>query len=126
MNHLLAVALGGALGAGSRHLVNMAALKFLGSSFPWGTLTVNVAGCFLMGVLVEALALKFQASQEVRLFLATGVLGGFTTFSAFSLDVVLLVERKESLTAALYVMGSVGLSIGALFLALHLTRAVLV
>ncbi len=125
MNHLFVVALGGALGAGSRHLVNMAALKYLGSSFPWGTLTVNVVGCFLMGVLVEALALKFQASQELRLFLATGVLGGFTTFSAFSLDVALLVERKESLTAALYVMGSGGLSIGALFLALHITRAVL-
>lgn len=125
MNHFLAVALGGALGAGGRHLVNMAALKYLGSSFPWGTLTVNIVGCFLMGVLVEALALKFQASQEARLFLATGVLGGFTTFSAFSLDVALMVERKESLTAALYVMGSVGLSIGALFLALHLTRAVL-
>ncbi|NND49054.1 MAG: fluoride efflux transporter CrcB [Rhizobiales bacterium] len=125
MSHLLAVALGGALGAGSRHLVNMAALKYLGSSFPWGTLAVNVVGCFLMGVLVEALALKFQASQEARLFLATGILGGFTTFSAFSLDVALLVERKESLAAALYVMGSVGLSIGALFLALHLTRAAL-
>ena len=125
MNHLIAVAVGGAIGAAGRHLVNMAALRLLGASFPWGTLAVNVVGSFAMGVLIEALALKYAASQELRLFLATGVLGGFTTFSAFSLDVALMIERKETLFAALYVALSVGLSIATLFLALHLTRAAL-
>jgi CrcB protein len=126
VNHFVAVALGGALGAAGRHMVNLLALRyFSGGVFPLGTFTVNVIGCFAMGVLVEVLALKLSASQELRLFLATGVLGGFTTFSAFSLDVALLVERNQILLAAAYVMGSVGLSIGALFLALYLTRVAL-
>lgn len=126
MNHFVAVALGGALGAAGRHMVNLVALRYFGGGvFPLGTFTVNVIGCFAMGVLVEVLALKLSASQELRLFLATGVLGGFTTFSAFSLDVALLVERNQILLAAAYVMGSVGLSIGALFLALYLTRVAL-
>ena len=88
MMHLLYVALGGAIGAGGRHLVGLATLRLFGSSFPWGTLAVNVIGSFLIGVLIETLALKVSAPAGVRLFLATGVLGGFTTFSAFDLRVI--------------------------------------
>jgi CrcB protein len=93
MYHLVLVALGGALGSGLRHLVNLAALRLIGPGFPWGTLTVNIAGGFLMGLFVELLARRFGGSAELRLFVATGVLGGFTTFSAFSLDVAVLYER---------------------------------
>jgi CrcB protein len=109
MNQLLVVALGGAIGAASRHLVNIFILKFTVTSFPWGTFAVNVIGCFLMGIIVELLVLRGSTSQELRLFLATGVLGGFTTFSAFSLDTALLLEREEMLLTALYVFGSVSL-----------------
>ncbi len=125
MNQLLVVALGGAIGAASRHLVNIFILKFTVTSFPWGTFAVNVIGCFLMGIIVELLVLRGSTSQELRLFLATGVLGGFTTFSAFSLDTALLLEREEMLLTALYVLGSVSLSIGALFLGLMITRSML-
>jgi CrcB protein len=125
MNQLLVVALGGAIGAASRHLVNIFILKFTVTSFPWGTFAVNVIGCFLMGIIVELLVLRGSTSQELRLFLATGVLGGFTTFSAFSLDTALLLEREEMLLTALYVFGSVSLSIGALFLGLMIARSML-
>ncbi|MHA1524507.1 MAG: fluoride efflux transporter CrcB [Alphaproteobacteria bacterium] len=125
MNHLLVVALGGAIGAAGRHLVGMSALRLFGPNFPWGTFTVNITGAFLMGVLIETLALKGSVSQEVRLFLATGVLGGFTTFSAFSLDVVLLFDRKGAGLAALYAGASVVLSLLALFAGLRLMRVVL-
>jgi CrcB protein len=125
MNQLLVVALGGAIGAASRHLVNIFILNFTVTSFPWGTFAVNVIGCFLMGIIVELLVLRGSTSQELRLFLATGVLGGFTTFSAFSLDTALLLEREEMLLTALYVFGSVSLSIGALFLGLMIARSML-
>ena len=125
MMHLLYVAAGGAIGAGSRHLVGLVTLRLFGPSFPWGTLAVNIVGCFLMGVLIEVLALKVSAPAGVRLFLATGVLGGFTTFSAFSLDVAILVERKQALYAGLYVAASVGLSIAALFLAMFVIRSLI-
>ena len=121
----LYVALGGAVGAAGRHLVNLAMLRLMGPAFPWGTLTVNIVGSLLMGVLIELLALRYSASQETRLFLATGVLGGFTTFSAFSLDVAVLMERKQTMLAALYIAGSVGASIGALFFGLWLVRSAL-
>ncbi|MGQ7791411.1 fluoride efflux transporter CrcB [Faunimonas sp. B44] len=124
MLHVLIVGCGGALGAASRHLVNMAALRAFGTGFPYGTLTVNVLGGLLMGLLVGWLALKSTAGgQEIRLFLATGVLGGFTTFSAFSLDAILLWERGAIAAAALYVGASVVLSIAALALGLGLVRA---
>ena len=83
------VALGGALGASGRYLTGVWAVRLLGHGFPYGTLIVNVFGCFLMGALVEAAALKLSLSQEMRAFLTTGVLGGFTTFSAFALDIAL-------------------------------------
>jgi len=125
MNGLVLVALGGAIGASGRHLVGMATLRYFGPAFPWGTLAVNVIGSFAMGVMVELLATKFNASNDIRLFLATGLLGGFTTFSAFSLDVGLMLERKELLNAGLYASASVVASIAALFAGLALVKAVL-
>ena len=97
MKLLLCGQAGGALGSGARHLVNVGFGRWLGAGFPWSTLFVNVVGCFLMGVLIEALALRFHGSLELRTFLATGVLGGFTTFSAFSLDFALLMQRHETI-----------------------------
>ena len=120
--HILLVAAGGALGSTCRHLVGVAALRLLGAGFPWGTLAVNVAGSFAMGVLVELLALKLQASQELRLFLATGFLGGFTTLSAFSLDTVVLWERGQPALAAAYVVATVAVSLAALVAGLSLVR----
>ncbi|MBA4782361.1 MAG: fluoride efflux transporter CrcB [Rhizobiales bacterium] len=126
MFHLMLVALGGAVGAASRHLVGLVALRALGPGFPVGTLVVNILGSFLMGLLIAILARKGAAitsATEWRLFLATGVLGGFTTFSAFSLDAVLLWQRGESVSAIFYVLGSVALSILALMAGLMLVRA---
>ena len=122
MQMVLAVASGGAIGAVARYWVAGLALRWMGPQFPWGTLTVNVVGSFLMGLLIAFLALRTNVSPELRAFLLVGVLGGFTTFSAFSLDVSVLVERKDMGAALLYVFGSVVLSIGALFLGLYLTR----
>jgi fluoride exporter len=125
MRLLLLAALGGAAGSAARHLVNVGFGRWLGAGFPWSTLFVNVAGGLLMGVLIEALALRFSGSLALRTFLATGVLGGFTTFSAFSLDFVMLVERQELALAAAYVAASVMLSILALYAGLALTRLAL-
>ncbi len=116
---------GGALGSGARHLVNVGMGRWLGSGFPWWTLFVNVTGCFLMGALIEALALKFQGSQELRTLLATGVLGGYTTFSAFSMDFAHLMQRHDHMNAGLYLAGSVALSILAFYAGLWAVRWVL-
>lgn len=121
----LAVGAGGAVGAMGRHLVGVWALKLMGVGFPWGTLTVNVVGSFLIGVLVETLALRFHATPELRLFLVTGVMGGFTTFSSFSLDIGLLIEKKQNLLAAVYAFGSLALGVAALFFALWLVRTLM-
>jgi CrcB protein len=118
----LIVFLGGGIGAMLRHGVNLAGLRLLGANFPYGTLFVNVSGSLLMGLLAGYFAFKGDASQHWRLFLATGVLGGYTTFSAFSLDAALLYERGELSAAALYVLASVALSIGGLFAGLALVR----
>ncbi|MBA3446800.1 MAG: fluoride efflux transporter CrcB, partial [Pseudaminobacter sp.] len=100
MHHFLLVAVGGAIGASLRHLTNLAAPRLVGAAFPWGTMAVNIFGCFAMGVVVEILARRFDgASNELRLFVATGILGGFTTFSAFSLDAVALWQRGMALPA---------------------------
>lgn len=125
MRLLLFAMLGGAVGSGARHLVNVAAGRMLGVAFPYGTLAVNLVGCLLMGILIEALALKFQGSLELRTLLATGFLGGFTTFSAFSLDVMTLVQRGETAMAASYIALSVGGSLVAVALGLYLTRMLL-
>ena len=125
MKMLLAVALGGAVGATGRYLFAMQAFRLMGPGFPWGTLGVNIFGSFAMGVLVESLALRFQISPELRVFLVTGVLGGFTTFSAFSLDVSLMLEKKEMALATLYAFGSLGGAVLALFFGLWFARAVI-
>ena len=125
MRLLLYATAGGAIGTAARHLVNVGFGRWLGAGFPWSTLFVNVVGGLLMGALIEALALRFDGSIELRTFLATGILGGFTTFSAFSMDVVLLMQRGETATAALYIGASVVLSILALLAGLSLTRLVL-
>jgi CrcB protein len=118
----LIIALGAGLGGALRHGVNVGASLLLGTGWPYGTFAVNVIGSLIMGLLAGYFALRGQASQTVILFLTTGVLGGFTTFSAFSLDVAVLYERGHLGLTALYLGGSVGLSIGALFLGLALVR----
>jgi fluoride exporter len=118
----LLVFLGGGLGAALRHGVNVGMARWFGTGFPFGTLTVNVAGSLAMGLLIAYLAFKGDASQHWRLFIATGVLGGFTTFSAFSLDVALLYERGAVGLAFGYVVVSVVASIAALFAGLLLVR----
>jgi CrcB protein len=123
MQGFLIVFIGGGIGAALRHGVNVATLRLLGPGFPWGTLTVNVVGSLAMGLLAAWFAFKGVSGGHWRLFLATGVLGGFTTFSAFSLDAALMMERQDFPAAALYVAVSVVCSIGALFLGLWLTRA---
>jgi CrcB protein len=118
----LIVFLGAGLGGALRHGVNVAALRVLGFGLPYGTLTVNIVGSLIMGLLTGYFALKADPGQMWRLFLSTGVLGGFTTFSAFSLDTVLLYERGALGLAALYVVASVGISITALFAGLFIMR----
>ena len=125
MKLLVWAMVGGALGSGARHLVNVGLGRWLGTGFPWWTLFVNVSGSLLMGVLIESFALKLQGSQDLRTFLATGVLGGYTTFSAFSMDFAHLVQRHDYLQAGLYLAGSVIVSILALYAGLWLTRWVL-
>jgi CrcB protein len=120
---VLWIAAGGAVGAAARHGVNVWAGRLLGYAFPWHTMIVNVAGCFFMGLLVEAMALRLNVGNEMRAFLTTGILGGFTTFSAFSLDFALLVERKAFVSAGAYAAGSVLLSLAAIFAGLALVRA---
>jgi fluoride exporter len=124
---VLLVALGGAIGSVLRYLVGLASGWLFGASFPWGTLAVNIAGSLAMGLVIGLAASKFQLTNELtnelRVFAATGFLGGFTTFSAFSLDFALLFERRDYGLAGLYLAGSVGLSILALFAGLYLVRA---
>jgi fluoride exporter len=122
MNAYLVVALGSAIGGALRHAVNVGSARLMGTGWPYGTFTVNVAGSFTMGLIAGYFALKGNAPQAWLLFLTTGVMGGFTTFSAFSLDVALLYERGRLDLAALYVVGSVMLSVGALFVAMAIVR----
>lgn len=125
MHHILLVAFGGALGSVCRYLVGIGALRLMGPSFPWGTLSVNVAGSFAIGVLAELIVARFGASAELRLLLITGFLGGFTTFSAFALDAVTLFERGASLAAATYLVLSIGASIAAAIAGIGLIRSLL-
>lgn len=119
----LVVFLGAGLGGALRHGTNQAMARLLGLAFSFGTLSVNIVGSFVMGLLAGYFAFKGSAGQHWRLFLTTGILGGFTTFSAFSLDTVLLVERGQPAAASLYVLVSVGISVAALFAGLLITRA---
>ena len=123
MQHLAIVAAGGAIGVSLRHLVNTLSLRLAGPGFPWGTLAVNLFGCLAMGLFIGLAARRLGVSNELRLFVATGVLGGFTTFSAFSLDFASLWERGTLVSAFLYVLASVGGSLMALFAGLWLARS---
>lgn len=123
MQNLLLVMLGGALGSGARHGVNMVIPRLFGGGFPWHTVTVNIVGSFAMGALVAWLAGRSGDSAQLRLLLATGVLGGFTTFSAFSLDFATLWQRGDLAGAFGYVALSVVSSLAAIFAGLWLVRA---
>lgn len=118
----LLVFLGGGVGAALRHGMNLLAARLLGGTFPWGTLCINVLGSFVMGAVVEFWAQRSGLPQQARLFLTTGVLGGFTTFSAFSLEVALLHARGQTTAALLYATGSVALGVGALCLGMAAVR----
>ncbi|TCM57422.1 camphor resistance protein CrcB [Rhizobium sp. PP-F2F-G48] len=124
MLNILLVALGGAGGSVLRYLAGIASVRLMGAGFPWGTLFVNVTGSFLIGVLSEVVARRFGASPELRLFLVTGILGGYTTFSAFSLDAAMLAEQGQFGAAALYVALSLVLSGLAVVAGLALMRAI--
>jgi len=125
MRALVLIFLGAGLGGVLRHFVNIWCLRWFGPQLPWGVFVINVTGSLAMGLAAGYFAFKAGTgwSQSMRLFVTTGVLGGYTTFSAFSLDAATLIERGDTLWAGLYVGGSVGLSIAALFLGLYLVRA---
>jgi CrcB protein len=112
--HFILVGVGGALGAMLRHGVGLASLRLSGPGYPWGTLAVNVGGGLLMGILVGVMVGR-GGSETLRLLLGVGALGGFTTFSAFSLEVVNMIERGTHATALAYVVISVAASVGALY-----------
>jgi CrcB protein len=119
----LIVFLGAGLGGALRHGVNVGASKLFGFGFPFGTFIVNVVGSFIMGLLAGYFAYRSGVPQHVRLFLTTGILGGFTTFSSFSLDAALLIERNSLGLAAGYIVGSVAAGVAALFFGLALFRS---
>lgn len=118
----LLVFLGGGVGSVLRHIVNVLTARWFGTGFPVGTFTVNITGSLIMGLLAGYFAFKGDAPQSIRLLLMTGVLGGYTTFSAFSLDTMLLYERGMFGAAAMYAVMSVVLSVGALAAGLGLVR----
>jgi len=119
------VFLGGGIGSMMRHGVNLLCVRLFGLNFPWGTFAVNLVGSFAIGLLAAFFAFRAGAiwTQHARLLLVTGMLGGFTTFSSFSLDFAMLCERGALGPAALYVLGSVGISLIAIFAGLHIGRA---
>lgn len=119
---IFAVAAGGALGSVARFLVGKMMLRLMGPGFPWGTLTVNIIGSFIIGVVVALLASRYNLSHTWQGFLVIGVLGGFTTFSAFTLELGLMLERHDFVNTAFYAMGSLTLGIGALFMGLYAGR----
>ena len=119
------VAAGGAIGASARYLVSVQAGRLFGMNFPWGTMIVNVAGSFAMGALISLLAIKWSAGQDMRAFLTTGILGGFTTFSAFALDFSVLFERKQAGLALAYAGGTLALTLAAVFAGLYVVRVAL-
>jgi len=122
MNMIFAVAAGGALGATGRFLMGKLMLRLLGPAFPWGTFSVNVIGSFLIGLLVTLLAAKTNLSHSWQGFIVVGFLGGFTTFSAFSMEVGLMLERHALTQAALYAFGSLFIGVLALFAGLYAGR----
>ncbi|MDZ5647639.1 fluoride efflux transporter CrcB [Nitrospirillum sp. BR 11828] len=124
MIQVMAVAVGGALGSVLRYLSQIWLGRLLGLDFPWGTLFVNVLGSLVMGVLAELTARVWSPTPELRTFLVVGVLGGFTTFSSFSLDIGMLVSRDDWMVAMLYFMATLVVGVGGLFVGMALVRAV--
>ena len=122
MMQILLVAAGGAIGSVGRYVVAGAVERWLGIAFPYGTLAVNVVGSAVLGLLVGLFTSLFETTPDLRLFLVVGILGGFTTFSAFSLDTIALFERGEAGRAILYIALSVVLSAGSLYLVMRLMR----
>jgi len=120
----LVVFLGGGFGAALRHGINLAAAALAGRSFPYGTMFINVSGSLVMGLIAEYFALKTHLPRAWLLFLTTGILGGYTTFSTFSLEAALLYERGQLWATGLYVLGSVVLAIAGLFAGLAIVRAI--
>ena len=125
MQMLMAIAAGGAIGALARHYVAGAVTRAVGIGFPLGTFTVNMVGSLLMGMLITAFALKFENSQELRGFLTVGLLGSFTTFSTFSLEGALLIQRGDWQGAVLYTFGSLLIGVMSLFVGMWLGKIVL-
>ncbi len=123
MNTLLVMA-GGAIGAALRYHYGQLSGRLFGMGWPWGTLGVNVIGGLAMGLLAGWLAMRAQGGESIRLFVAVGILGGFTTFSSFSLETVQMIQRGQWFSASLYALASVVASVGALALGLGLVRAV--
>jgi CrcB protein len=125
MQVLLVIFVGAGLGGLLRHFTNQMCQRWFGTDLPWGVFIINVSGSFLMGVATGVLAFKATAAwpHSLRLFMTTGVLGGYTTFSAFSLDAVVLIERGDFMEAGLFIAGSVVLSIASLLLGLGLVRS---
>ena len=124
MKTVLAIAVGGSLGALARYYFSIGAAKIFGTAFPWGTLLENFIGCFVMGILAALMDKFWMPSAEIKAFLTIGFLGAFTTFSAFSLDFALLHERGELLVGGLYILASVIASIGGIFLGMLLIRLI--
>ena len=122
MNLVLLIAACVAIGAVGRYAVMMGVSHLLGAGYPYGTILVNLIGSFVLGGLVESLKYFSAISNELQIFLIVGVLGSFTTFSTFSMDVVVLMQRNEMFAAGLYILGSIAVSIGGLFLAMVLFR----
>jgi CrcB protein len=122
LNAILSIAVGGAAGSVARYGVNVASGKMFGMDFPYGTLIVNVVGSFVIGALIAIFAQIWQPSENIRLFLVTGFLGGFTTFSSFSLDFANLWQRGDYVASAAYLSASIVLSIVALFAAMALVK----
>jgi fluoride exporter len=125
VNQLLLIAAGGALGSVARHGMNVSVARVMGYGFPWGILVVNVLGSFLIGLITALFLRKVPESNAVPLFLTTGFLGGFTTFSAFALDVLKLMQSGQNVTAAAYAVASVMLSVLAVFAGFMVLRAAL-
>jgi fluoride exporter len=121
---IIAVAIGGAIGSIARYLVGVGSGKLFGFDFPWGTLIINIVGSFLIGAFVESFALRWDLSQFWRVFLTVGICGGFTTFSTFSLDAYLLMDRGQLVPAAAHMAASIVLSVLGLFAGIQLIRAV--
>lgn len=122
---LMSVAAGGAVGAAGRYVVSTYVTHFSGSEYPFGTLTVNIIGAIVMGALVTLMGVAWSPGPEVRAFLTTGILGGFTTFSLFSLDMAVMIERGDMITAGGYAAASVFLCVAGFFVGTHLMRPLL-